>query len=310
MQIAPIALFTYNRLLHTQRTINALRNNRLASQSELIVYSDGPADQDTEHEVKQVREYLRGIAGFASVRIVEHDRNYGLAKSITEGVTEICERYGRVIVLEDDLVTSSHFLDFMNLALQHYEHTKEVWHVSGWNYPIDARGLDDAFLYRTMNCWGWATWADRWNHFDKDPERLVHEWDEPKIYKFNLDGAHNFWNQVIRNHQGNISTWAIFWYATIFENGGLCLNPARSYVQNIGIDGTGINCGTSNRYTTGITDRPVTDFPEELVENSVALNLIREFYSTAQQSPIKLGFRRRIATRLRNALFGYPQVKK
>lgn len=296
MKPAPLALFVYNRLLHTQRTVESLRNNLLADRSELIVYSDGPVDQATEREVKQVREYLRGLTGFARVRIVERDRNYGLARSITEGVTEMCEAHGRVIVLEDDLVTSNHFLEFMNHALQRYENNKQVWHISGWNYPIDTRNLDKAFLFRTMNCWGWATWADRWRHFQKDPERLIREWDEDRIHRFNLEGANNFWDQVIRNHQGTMNTWAIFWYATIFENRGLCLNPARSYVENIGLDGSGANCGEMDAYSSPLSLEAIDHLPEQLVENSEAVARIRKFYVRNRPD---------LATRIRNDLRSY-----
>ncbi len=122
--------------------------------------------------VAAVREYVAGIKGFKSLTVHHRPHNYGLAKSIMEGVTDVISEYGSVIVLEDDIVTVPGFLRFMNDALERYRHEPKVWHISGWNYPIDPEGLDDAFFWRTMNCWGWATWADRWTHFEKIPNDL------------------------------------------------------------------------------------------------------------------------------------------
>jgi len=294
--LAPIALFVYNRLTHTRRTIESLRSNLLASESELTVFSDGAADPVAEHEVYQVRKYLRDLTGFASVRVVEREGNHGLAKSITEGVTEMCERYGRVIVLEDDLVTSRYFLKFMNQALQRFENKQQVWHISGWNYPVDDKNLPQAFFWRVMNCWGWATWADRWQFFRKEPERLVREWQEDRIYRFNLEGANNFWDQVVRNYQGSMNTWAIFWYATIFENDGLCLNPTRSYVHNIGHDGSGVHCDETDAFSSPLADEAIKQWPKEMLENEEAVARIRAFYRHRRPG---------LGTRIRNDLARY-----
>lgn len=164
---APIVLFVYNRPWHTRQTLNSLLTNELAKDSDLIVFSDAPKSPDAAILVTEVRSLLNGITGFKSVRIIERDNNWGLSKSIIEGVTEVVNIYGKVIVLEDDIVTSASFLQFMNQALDYYEKENRVWHISGWNYPIDTEGLGDAFLWRFMNCWGWATWADRWINFEK-----------------------------------------------------------------------------------------------------------------------------------------------
>jgi len=113
-----------------------------------------------------VRKYIHSINGFKKVTVVERDKNMGLADSIIDGVTTVVNQYGKLIVLEDDLVTSPYFLKFMNDALDFYQHEKKVWHISGWNYSITTNDLDDVFLWRLMNCWGWATWADKWQHYE------------------------------------------------------------------------------------------------------------------------------------------------
>ena len=225
LNISPIVLFVYNRLWHTKQTIEALKKNELANESELFIYSDAPKNEDDQKQVENVREYLKTIDGFKKITIIERKENFGLAKSIISGVTEIVNKYGKIIVLEDDLVTSPHFLKFMNEALEFYSNKTKVWHISGWNYPIEYNKNIDTFLWRVMNCWGWGTWADRWKFFEKNIDKLVKTFSKEDIKRFNVDGYENFWNQVIENKEGKINTWAIFWYATIFKNNGLCLNP-------------------------------------------------------------------------------------
>jgi hypothetical protein len=246
--LAPIVLFVYNRLWHTQQTIKVLQKNELAKDSEIFIYSDAPKNTEDQEEVDKVREYIKSINSFKKVTIIEREKNWGLAKSIIDGVTSIVNQYEKVIVLEDDLVTSPYFLKFMNEALNFYEDEKKVWHISGWNYPIKREESEDIFLWRVMNCWGWATWADRWKYYEKDVDKLIKEFSKDDIKKFNLEGAENFWSQVLDNKKQKKNTWAIFWYATIFKQHGLCLNPVQTFVENIGHDGSGTYCGKEKKY--------------------------------------------------------------
>ena len=248
VELAPIILFAYNRPWHTKKTVEALQKNSLASESELFIYSDAAKNETAEQAVKEVRKYIHSIDGFKTITVVEQDKNMGLADSIIDGVTSVVNRYGKVIVLEDDLVTSPHFLKFMNDALDFYQDKKKVWHISGWNYPISSDGLDDVFLWRAMNCWGWGTWSDRWQFFEKDTDSIIKNFSKEDIKSFNLDGAEDFFGQVIANDKQVIDTWAIFWYATIFLKKGLCLNPVKTFVDNIGIDGSGVNCRNKKSY--------------------------------------------------------------
>ena len=287
MVLAPIALFVYNRPWHTRQTVEALLENELASSSMLFVFSDGPKGEQDAPAVQEVREYIKGITGFASIEIVERDANCGLTDNIIDGVTRIINEFGKIIVLEDDMVTSPYFLRFMNEALEFYKDETEVWHVSGWNYPIDPEGLPDTFLWRVMNCWGWATWADRWQYYERGPKKLVGEFSKDEIKRFNLDGAHNFWGQVQGNVEGRIRTWAIFWYATIFKNDGLCLNPSQSLVQNIGHDGSGSHCGaTKAKYTPLASSLPLIEHIN-IKENQETLKQIIHYYESITPSFLK-----------------------
>ena len=244
---APVALFVYARPVHTRRTLEALAAANGARETDVFVYADGARGVQDRDSVEATREVIRNSGGFRSLTLIARDRNFGLAANIISGVSDMFERHERLIVLEDDVVPALGFLDYMNAALNRYAPEKRVWHISGWNYPINPEGLPAFFFWRTMNCWGWATWADRWAMFRKEPERLLAEWSPERRREFNLDGAHDFFSQVEDNAAGRINTWAIFWYATIFEHSGLCLNPAVSFVRNIGLDGSGEHCGPTDQ---------------------------------------------------------------
>lgn len=297
--LAPIILFVYNRPWHTQQTIDALKKNELADQSDLIIYSDAPKNDQAWSSVQEVRDYIKTVDGFKSVKIIERDKNWGLAANIIDGVTEVVNQYGKIIVMEDDIVTSPAYLQFMNQALDFYQNEKKVWHITGWNEPIKKQNGSDAFLWRLMNCWGWATWVDRWVHFEKDTQKLIEIYTADMIKHFNLDGFVPYWLQVLQNKEGVIDTWAVYWYATIHLNDGLCLNPLHSYVDNIGHDGSGVNCG--KRYD-GFSKRDLCSnfrvvFPSKIYESEeVVLNL--KYYFIGQRKNIFY----RIIARLYNSI--------
>jgi hypothetical protein len=281
--LAPIVLFVYNRIEHTRATIDALKKNQLANQSDLLIFSDGPKTGD-EESVREIRSYVGQISGFKNIKIYEQEKNTGLANSIISGVTSIVQQRGSVIVLEDDIVTSPSFLLFMNQALDYYKDEKKIWNINAWNYPIKTEGLHDVFIWRHMNCWGWATWADRWALFEKDTDKLVSEFSKEDIKKFDLDGSASFWIQVILNKKNKINTWAVYWYATIFKNNGLCVSPSQTFVKNIGHDGSGVHCGINDSYSSDLNFNNNIVFPTQLIENATALNRVKEFYKKQKKS--------------------------
>jgi len=173
IEFAPIVLFVYARPEHTRRTLEALAANMLAEQSDLIVYADAARSEREAEAVRAVRELIRATSGFRSVMLVERDMNFGLARNIIEGVSEVLRERERVIVLEDDIVTAPLFLTYMNEALERYRHNEDVMHISGYIYPMRTDGLPETFFLPPASCWGWATWARAWLHFSKDPDELM-----------------------------------------------------------------------------------------------------------------------------------------
>ncbi len=187
---APIALFVYNRPWHIQQTVEALQKNDLAEDSDLFIFSDAPKKKEAVAAVQEVREYIKTVGGFKSVSIIERDINFGLANSIIDGVTRMCNEYGRVIVLEDDLVTSPYFLCYMNDALDLYEHEESVISIHGYIYPV-AEKLPETFFLRGADCWGWATWKRGWELFEQDGRRLLEELCRQKLTdRFDFDNSY------------------------------------------------------------------------------------------------------------------------
>lgn len=169
---APIILFVYNRPLHTQQTIEALQKNNLADQSDLIIYSDASKNDQASSQVQAVRNYIKTVNGFKSVKIIERDKNWGLAANIIDGVSAVVNQYGKIIVMEDDIVTSPAYLSFMNQALDFYQNENKAWHISGWNYPIDASGLGDAFFLASNELLGLGNLGRQMGAFRKEPTRI------------------------------------------------------------------------------------------------------------------------------------------
>lgn len=296
--LSPIILFTYNRPWHTRQTIEALQQNFLALQSDLIIYSDAPKNNIAIDQVQQVRAYLKNISGFKSIKIIEQQQNLGLATSIISGVTEIVNTYGKVIVLEDDMVTSPYFLNYMNDALCHYKDCAEVFGITGFAYPLDCQYLPDTYFMKDEGCWGWATWSRAWNFFEKDTHSLINTFTPSMINEFNFDSTTNFWSQVLLNHQGEINTWAIYWYATIFLNNGLFLHPRQTFIQNIGHDGSGVHCSNTNEFNSQLVENYNMNFPEKLE----VCNLAREAHKNYFHS--QNGFLNRVKRKL-SSLIGF-----
>lgn len=268
LNLAPIALFVYNRPEHTRRTVEALKNNVAAQDSVLYVFSDAAKTLHDVPAVQEIRDFIKNISGFKQVVITEQAQNYGLAKSIITGVSSLCEKYERVIVLEDDLETSPHFLAFMNEALSYYENAESVMHISGYRYPVQPFETGDTFFLHLPLCWGWATWKRSWQHFAKDIN-VMNEFDEQMIKRFDFNGTYTFWKQLELNRSGVLNTWFVFWYANVFLRGGLALFPARSLVRNIGLDESGTHSFITRDYDVELSTTPVMVAPIPLVESSM-----------------------------------------
>ena len=257
MTFAPIALFVYSRPAHTRLTIEALLRNPEAEFSDLIIFSDAARSPEKQSDVEKVRDYLETIVGFCSVTIHHRPYNFGLAKSIIEGVTEVLSLHERIIVLEDDLVTSPYFLKYMNEALEKYADDDRVASIHGYVYPV-KQTLPEAFFLRGADCWGWATWQRGWRLFNPNGQWLIDELKKQAlINEFNFNGSYSFSNMLEGQIKGDNDSWAVRWHASAFLANKLTLHPGRSLVSNIGIDSSGTHCGQSNHLDVVLTNKPI-----------------------------------------------------
>lgn len=237
MNYAPIALFTYNRADHTKQAVESLLQNEEAVESELYIFSDGPKTEAKREAVEENRKYIRSISGFKSVHIVEREKNWGLANSLIVGITEIVDKYGQVIVVEDDLIVSPYFLQYMNEALEKYKDDERVASISAFLNPIDCVAPETFFL-RYFACWGWATWKRGWDLLINDDRELLRRlrW---KKNDFNIGGTGPFYGILYCDKVGLNSSWAVRFYASQFLAGKLQLFPGHSMAIQTGTDGSG-----------------------------------------------------------------------
>jgi hypothetical protein len=218
------------------------------------------------------------------VSIVERETNFGLARSIIDGATQVCEKHGQVIVLEDDMVTSPFFLNYMNEGLNKYRHDHRVISIHGYVYPIE-QVLPETFFLKGADCWGWATWKRGWELFDPDGKRLLDELKRRKLTRqFDFDGSYPY-TKMLQNQIGRKNdSWAIRWYASAFLKDKLTLYPGRSLVHNIGTDGSGVHCSETKIFSGSLARSPVSVEHVAVEETLIARQLFAEFHKRTQAS--------------------------
>ena len=184
--LAPIIFVCYNRLEHIIKTLNSLKKNKLSKKSKIIIFSDAPKNLLDKQKIIKIRNYLKKLKGFKSKKIVNRKKNFGTKKNIINAVNETFKKFDKVIVVEDDLILSKTFLNFMNFCLVNYKNEKRIWHINGWSYPFMKKSIDDINFLGSMNCWGWGTWKNRWKNFNSDEEYFISNFSKKKIHNFNI----------------------------------------------------------------------------------------------------------------------------
>lgn len=251
MKFAPIALFIYKRPEHTRRTIEALMQCPEFSESQLFVFCDGAQRSQDQEVVEKTRTVVRSLVGNRA-EITESPSNQGLANSIIAGVTRLVHEFEEVIVLEDDLVVSPGFLNYMNQGLNKYRYEDQVMQISGYMFPVpEFQGRNKAIFLPITVSWGWATWKRAWRHFDPEAtgwEILKHD---PQMRKrFNFEGAYNYFSIIEHQFRGECDSWAIRWYWSVFSLNGLVLFPPQTMVKNLGFDGSGTHGSRTQFYSS------------------------------------------------------------
>jgi len=308
MTATPIALFTYNRAEHTARVLNSLASCARLDECSLHIYCDAPKREEHSEAVEASRQVVREHAAKFGATVIERDTNFGLARSIVDGVTDLCNQYGRVIVLEDDLVLSRSFIDYMLQALDRYAGEKDVYQVSGYMFPINQpKGLD-AFFLPLITTWGWATWRRAWQIFEWDASEALEELKDPSVRRrFDLQNSYPYAVMLENQLKGLSQSWGILFWWQVFKARGLALHPRQSLVWNGGFDNTGTNCGVqgwSIESGPDLVAQPTNngsfDFPEKVAIHQEAFDNICNFLKKEQYPASLAGrIRRRLQTMLR-----------
>ena len=262
MVLTPIVLFVYNRPWHTRQTVEALQKNELATESELFIFADGPkanATEEQKEKIIQVREYIHKINGFKKITIQEAEQNIGCADSIIQGISSVFEKYNKVIVVEDDIVTSKFFLRFMNKALDFFENDNRIFSISGYTFPsktmkIPANYKNDIYLSYRHGAWGWGTWKKRWESVDWEVSDFKEFCENPKLQKaFNRGGA-DMSGMLKAQMEGKIDAWDIRFDYSLFKQNKFNIRPIKSLVKNVGLDNSGTHTGADEKLITILDD--------------------------------------------------------
>ena len=301
MEYSPIAFFAFNRPYHTYETLNSLSKNSEAKNTDLYAFIDGHRKTSEIHLIDSVEKIINSFSNkFKTITINRAKFNLSCSPNIKRGISEVLSKYETVITLEDDIVVSKYFLSYMNNALVIYKNQTEVWHINGYNFPTKIDSKLECFFIRTMFCWGWATWKDRWNKFiddplSCDPYYLSNVFNARMIKDFDLNLRKSlFWSQVLNNANGKLNNiWDIFWYSFIFLNKGLCLTPSVSLTRNIGHDGSGIHSSYENDILTSeVNEKNIKHFPKNIIEDTNCINQIRSYLN--KKNNIFLRLKRKI----------------
>lgn len=314
MDLAPIAIFTFNRLEHTKKTIEALKNNDLAKESEIFIFSDGPRNDQEKLKVNEVRKFINNVDGFKNITVIESKTNKGLAKSVIDGVTDIINKYDNIIVLEDDLVTSKYFLEYMNEALNLYQSRKDIWSISGYtpNIEVPREYQDEVYLIKRGASWGWATWKDRWELNDWNiSDYKEFKANKKMVKEFNLAGS-DMAPMLNDQMEGRINSWAIRWGYNQFKHHMWTIYPIRSLVKNIGNDLSGVHTPLTNKYDVDLTNEKLNLDKYVEVNNELGVNFSK-FYNLSFSGYIAIIIKKiglyRPARKFRNTVMTKLRIK-
>ena len=282
-----IALFVYNRPEHTQEVLKGLKRNNIPK---LYIFSEYIKDEEDREPVGKVRNLINSI-NWCETEIIKSKENKGLANSIVYGVNYVLEKHTRIVVLEDDCVPSDNFIAFMEKCFDKYENNEKVMNVTGYSLPINISSdypYDIYFSYRSSS-WGWGTWRRAWQCFDRN-KSILKEIKKSSNLRKKINRAGEDLIPMLKNQiDGKLDSWAVFWSINIIKNDGVCVNPIKSKIENIGHDRTGIHCGLSNRYIVKIIKEDISllNLPDEIIINDIIVKRYKKFFSPSLKNKVK-----------------------
>lgn len=291
MNLSPIAVFAYNRPEHLQKTLNSLTLNNGWEKHPVFIFSDGPKNSDNDRQlVAETREIADSFLKFSNVTVIKSDSHQGLAKNIISGVSELMKSYGTAIIVEDDLILSPLFLDFMDRALEFYRQSDEIFSISGYSLPLKSLNNYDHDVYFLPRCssWGWASWADRWAKVDWKVSDFAEFIKNKKEIEAFDQGGSDLSDMLERQQKKMIDSWAIRWNYAHFKNNGLSVVPTISMVSNTGCDNSGSNLKKTKRYETVLNNGTVIPFLKQIPSlDQDVMKELRTFFNNSIRRRMK-----------------------
>jgi hypothetical protein len=282
--LAPICLFVFDRPLHTEKVLSSLAENAESKNSILYIYSDGIPENVTKerlNNIKLTRKIISNEKRFKKIKLIINNKNHGLANSLIKGISEVCNKHNKVIVIEDDLVVSQFFLKYMNDSLNKYENNNQVGAICGYFYPIEIDDkIPETFFLSYNSCWGWATWKRSWDEFEKDGNKLLKKIKSTHTQKeFDFNNTLKHFKMLKYQVNGINDSWAIRWAASLFLSSKLSLYPKLSLVKNIGFDGTGIHSSKELGYEVKFSNDKINFLSDDYQENVNIRKKLEYFFS-------------------------------
>lgn len=280
MSLSPVIIFVYSRLEHTKKLVTSLNDNKLLKESDVFVFSDSSNNDEIQREVLKVRNFVKSNIFSKNLKIIERKENFGLSKNIISGLNEVFLKYDKAIIIEDDLILSPYFLNYMNDALSIYSDSTEVASISGYMYPIKSEKFSNRYFFLNLvESWGWATWKRAWQEMRLDSKELKEE----IIYKnkkkmFSLNNKFDYFQMLEDNILKKNDSWAVRWYASTFLKGMITLFPNKSFVQNIGMDSSGEHCSPTSLYDTNVAKEYTQLKIQEKVEFSKDRKVLENYF--------------------------------
>jgi hypothetical protein len=271
-------VFAFNRPVHLKKTLSALSKNIGAKDSNLYLFVDGPRNSEDRRTINACIKVGNEFSdNFKTFEVKQSHVNNGLANSIIFGITHVLQNHPKVIVVEDDLVTSPYFLDFINRGLERYQNEKDVASIHGFVLPF-TNPISEPFFMKGADCWGWGTWSNRWELFNPDGQVLLEELRSKNLIdEFNLDGSYSFSEMLENQIAGKNNSWAIRWHASMFLRNKLTLYPAQTYVENIGFDGSGTHTGETSIFYSPVSQAS-QDLPMEMTVSEEGFKEMSKWY--------------------------------
>lgn len=253
-----IIVFAYNRSRHLEKVLDGLRRNE--GISKLYIFQDGLKCEQHRDEWKKTQQVIQKV-DWCEVIYTQSPYNKGLAKSIVDGIDAVFIENDAVIVLEDDCVPAANFISYMVQCFNQYVEQKKVYSVSGYGWPIELpEDKYDVYGCGRISSWGWGTWKDRWEQYNIDNEIITRLKEDKEKSRYLATWGNDCETMLLDRINGRNNSWAVYWALNVIENGGTCINPYRSLINNIGMDGTGVHCGTTQKFQVTLSDSVREEF--------------------------------------------------